>query len=101
MRTICYTESHTKEQHLFPKAVLSAFGRKYPIFAPNKIVYLGYNIRSDIGRNVIVRQLLHHQPNDECCNQSIERTYYGKTKDAYRLFHLFLDIYDQIQFIKL
>lgn len=55
-------------------------------------MYLSYDVCSDICRNVIVRQFVHHQPDDKGCDQCVERTYYGETNDTYGLSHLLLDI---------
>ena len=54
LRTVGYSESHSKEQHLLPEVVLFVFCGEYPILTPYKIMYLGYDIRSNICRNIIV-----------------------------------------------
>lgn len=56
------------------------FKRKNPVFTPDKVVYLCYDVCAYIGYNITLALDVHQQPYHESCNQGIERSYYCKKR---------------------
>ena len=69
-------------------AELTGAGRKYPIFAPEEVIDLRNHIGGDIGSDIVAIELVHHQPDNQDCNQRIQRADQYKPDYAYHIFRL-------------
>ena len=69
-------------------AEFTGTGRKYPVFAPEEVVDLRNHIGSDVGSDIVAIELVHHQPDNQDCNQRIQRTDQYKPDHAYHIFRL-------------